>query len=123
MPGRKQGYARISNRRGLTTRLGAGSGAENGLDQFLGHVGGGWSAFRDGEGGLLELNSLLIAVQISDAPRTLGQVLVELGPQLGGQVAEQVFVQKLGEFAAVHTLSRRSLQYRLRDVETISPGF
>jgi hypothetical protein len=31
-------------------------------------------------------------------------MVVELGPLCGGQFAKQVFMQKLGEFAAVHKL-------------------
>src|SRR5262249_22541349 len=85
----------------------AGPGKENCLDKFLGRVGGGRRVLGGGKCGLLELNGLLIAVEVRDAPGALGQVLVKLRPLLGGQVAEQVFVQELGEFAAVHTLPRR----------------
>ena len=49
-------------------------------------------------------------------------MLVEFGAHFGGQAAEQVFVQKVGEFAAVHALPR-SLEYRLRAKEAIFQGF
>src|SRR5690242_15684020 len=73
---------------------GAGPGAENGLDQLLGRIAGGRRVLGGGKRGLLQLNGFLIAVQVSDAPGTLGQVLLELGPFPGGQVAGQVFVEE-----------------------------
>src|SRR5262249_361229 len=87
---------------------GAGPGTENGLDQLLGSVGEGRRILGGGKRSLLQLDGLSVAVHVSDAPGTLGQVLLELGPLPGGQVAEQVLVQKLGEFAAVHASPRRN---------------
>ncbi len=48
-----------------------------------------------------------VAVQVCDAPGALGQVPLKYDPLVGRQIAEQVFVQKLGEFAAVHTSPSR----------------
>src|SRR5262245_4978353 len=81
---------------------GAGPGPENGLDKLLRRVAGWRRVLGGGKRGLLELNGLAIAVQVGDAPGAFGQVLLELGPFRGGQVVEQVFVQELGELAAVH---------------------
>src|SRR5262249_27737274 len=97
-----------SGRRGTApiaaeTSVGAGPGLENGPDKLLRHVAGKGRVLGGGKRGLLELNGLAIAVEVGDAPGALGQVLLELGPFRGGQVVEQVFVQKLGELAAVHT--------------------
>src|SRR5262245_33636927 len=97
------GYKEVENRSGWRAPVaaagsgGGGASAENGLDKLLGRVGGGRCVLGDGKRGLLEPNGFLITVEVRDAPRALGQVFVKLGPLLGGQVAEQVFVQKLGE--------------------------
>src|SRR5262249_26989174 len=86
---------------------GGGPSAENGLDKLLGRVGGGRRVLGGRKRGLLKPNGLLITVEVRDAPGALGEVLVKLGPLLAGHVAEQVFVQKLGELATIHTLPRR----------------
>src|SRR5262249_7406367 len=66
---------------------GTAAGMENGLDKLLWRVAGGRRGLGGGKRGLRQLNGLSVAVQVSDAPGTLGQVLLELGPFLGGQVA------------------------------------
>src|SRR5262249_42459094 len=87
--------------------LGAGPGAENGLDQFFGCVRRWRDIFGSRERGLLELNRLPVAVEVGDAPGAFGQMLLKLGALLGGQVAGQIFVQELGKLAAVHRLPSR----------------
>src|SRR5262249_31750143 len=87
---------------------GTGPGTENGLDQLLGRIAGGRRILGGGKRSLLQLDGLSVAVQVSDAPGTLGQVLLELGPLPGGQAAEQVVVQELGEFAAVQASPPRA---------------
>src|SRR5262249_60275933 len=73
-----------------------------------GRIAGGRRILGGGKRSLLQLDGLSVAVQVSDAPGTLGQMLLELGPLCGRQVAAQVLVQKLGEFAAVHASPRRN---------------
>src|SRR5262245_35517198 len=81
--------------------------AENSLNQFLGGICRRRRLRGRKQRGLLELNCLPVAIEVSDAPGAFSEVLLELGPLLSGQVAEEVLVQKLGEFTAVHTLPRR----------------
>src|SRR5262245_49449543 len=85
----------------------AAASAKNGLDQLFGRVGGGRRIVRDRMRGLTQLNGLSITVEVCDAPGALGEMPVKLRALLGRQVAEQILVQELGEFAAVHTWPRR----------------
>src|SRR5262245_40854118 len=106
MPASTGGYTKIGKDPSRSCLLNCSGGArprtKDGLDQILWRIGRERRVFRDGVRGLLQLEGLLVAVQVGDAPRALGQVLVELDALVGRQGAGEILVQELGEFATVH---------------------
>src|SRR5262249_25258798 len=89
MPCRKEGYSRLANHREPMARLRAagrnkrravgvftagrsrapGTGAKDGLDKLFGRVAGRRSVLGRGERGPRQLHSLLVTVEVRDAPR------------------------------------------------------
>src|SRR5262249_6237281 len=59
------------------------TGAKDGLDKLFGRVAGRRSVLGRGEGGSRQLHSLLVTVEVRDAPRALGEMPVKLSTHLG----------------------------------------